>query len=58
MLANSITITYDIIHACIILYAQELMRAEGPKERPTQLLAIPIIENTTVLSYSSNVYKL
>ena len=51
MLANSITITFDIIHACIILHAQELMKAKGPKEWPTQLLAIPIIENTTVLSY-------
>ena len=31
---HAITIPYDIIHDC--KYAQELMRAKGPKEQPAQ----------------------
>ena len=34
---HAIMIPYDMIHYIIIMYAQELMRAKGLKERQTWL---------------------
>ena len=51
----AITIPYDILLVCVCMYAQELMRAKGLKERPTLLsflllLAIAITHILTSIS--------